>query len=295
MRPHRASFTAAFVALCRGLSPLLPEGTRLVSDPYGARLAGPAGEALIDALAAGPWALRALAWGPLGALLPWVVYMQVRTRALDDALLSFVDGGGAQVVILGAGFDARALRLRERLGATVVFEVDHPATQARKRELFGEESPARALAWDFEADPMSALPGRLAALGHDPGRPTFTLWEGVTMYLTREAIGATLAAVGGYSAPGSRLAFNYVERGLVDGSNPAAAAVAGFVAAVGEPFRSGFAPGDLEALLQEHGFGLQEDRSFGELAEGFLGAPWTWLVRGGRRLALVERTATAHR
>jgi methyltransferase (TIGR00027 family) len=293
MRPHRASFTAAFVAVCRGLSPLLPESARLVTDPHGARLAGPAGEALVNALASGPEALRALSWGALWPMLPWVIYMQVRTRALDDALLRFVEAGGRQVVILGAGFDARALRLRERLGEAVVFEVDHPATQARKRELFGEPGNVRALAWDFEQDPMSELPGRLAALGHDRTRPTFTLWEGVTMYLTREAIGATLAAVRDHSAPGSQLAFNYVERKLLEGSSPAAALVTGFVAAVGEPFRSGFSEQELAALLREHGFAVQEDRSFEELSRRLLGAPWTWAVREGKRLALVERTATA--
>ena len=59
------------------------------------------------------------------------------------------------------------------------------------------------------------LPARLAAAGHDPARPTFTLWEGVTMYLTREALDATLDAVRDYSAPGSVVAFNYADRALV--------------------------------------------------------------------------------
>ncbi|MCS6900979.1 MAG: class I SAM-dependent methyltransferase, partial [Myxococcales bacterium] len=123
MRPGQASFTAAFVAVCRGLSLLLPENARLVLDPYGAKLAGPIGETLVRALASEPAVLRVLSWGALWPMLPWVIYMQVRTRALDDALLRFVEEGGRQVVILGAGFDARALRLQERLGETTVFEV----------------------------------------------------------------------------------------------------------------------------------------------------------------------------
>lgn len=293
MHPRRASFTAAFVAICRGLAPLLPDSTRLVSDPYGARLAGPAGDALLGLLERGPKTARALAWGPLWPMLPWALYMQVRTRALDDALLRFIAEGGRQVVILGAGFDARAQRLQEHLGAAVVFEIDHPATQARKHEIFGRAEAARYLAWNFEQDPMSELPHRLAALGHDPTKPTFTLWEGVTMYLSEEAIEATLQVIQSYSAPGSQLALNYVERDLVDGSNSLAAVVAGVVAVVGEPFRSGFRPADLASLLDKHGFSIQQDESFADLAQELLSPSWSWLVRGGRRLALVERTATA--
>jgi methyltransferase (TIGR00027 family) len=186
MRPHRASFTAAFVATCRGLSPLLPRNVRLVDDPLGARVAGHAFAAVVNGLAQSPGLLRALAWVPLAPLFPWAVYMQVRTKALDDALLGFVAAGGRQVVILGAGFDARASRLREALGGAMVYEVDHPATQAKKRALFGEvPTTARYVAWDFERDAMTALPARLAAEGLDPAAPTFTLWEGVSATYAR--------------------------------------------------------------------------------------------------------------
>jgi O-methyltransferase involved in polyketide biosynthesis len=54
--------------------------------------------------------------------------MQVRTRLLDDAVRNFIDAGGRQLVLLGAGFDCRALRMPE-LDCAQVFEVDHPATQ----------------------------------------------------------------------------------------------------------------------------------------------------------------------
>ncbi len=293
MRPHRASFTAAFVATCRGLSPLLPKNVRLVDDPLGARVAGHAFAAVVDGLAQSPGLLRALAWVPLAPLFPWAVYMQVRTKALDDALLGFVAAGGRQVVILGAGFDARASRLREALGGAMVYEVDHPATQAKKRALFGEvPTTARYVAWDFERDAMTALPARLAAEGLDPAAPTFTLWEGVTMYLSAEAIAATLDAVRAYSAEGSQLAFNYVAR-REGGAGAAVALVGAVTSLVGEPFRSSFDPSGLAALLAAHGFSVLRDEGFDALAGSLLGPPYPAIVRGGRRIALVERTATA--
>jgi len=217
----------------------------------------------------------------------------VRTRFFDDALAGFVRGGGRQVVILGAGFDARAARLDATLGDARVFEVDHPATQAAKRAAL---DPPRVtwLAWDFERDPMSELPARLAAAGHDPSRPTFTLWEGVTMYLSRAALDATLDAVRAYSAGGSALAFNYADRALVERPGAAEAVMLGFVRAVGEPFRAGFDPPEAAAWAAEHGFVVRDDRSFAELARALLPAPWWRLVRLGRRAATAERSAVVH-
>lgn len=229
----------------------------------------------------------------LAPLLPWALYMQVRTRALDDALRGFIARGGRQVVILGAGFDARASRLREALQGAAVFEVDHPATQAEKRARFGGDHPARFLPWDFERDPLTALPARLASLGHNASLPTFTLWEGVTMYLTREAIAATLDAVRGYSAAGSALAFNYIDRGFIDHPGALGAITAAAVRVLGEPFRGGFTADEMRAMLAAHGFGVDEDQSFEDLARAMLPAPWSWLVRAGRRMAVGERTTTA--
>ncbi len=219
--------------------------------------------------------------------------MQVRTRVIDDAVRAFVARGGRQLVILGAGFDARGWRLRDDLRGAAVFEVDHPATHAAKRELFGDDGAVRALAWDFEAEGTRGLPQRLAGIGHDAAQPSFTIWEGVTMYLTPEAFDSTLEAVQRYSAAGSGLAFNYVERSLIDRPSAPARIVAAAVRAVGEPFKLGFAPHVLERKLAERGFAVRDDRELSEIAGELLGARWRRVAASGRRFALVERTATA--
>ncbi len=292
MRDGRPSFTAAFVAACRGLSPLLPPAARLVDDPLGLRFAEVLPAALSARLVAARGPARAAAQAALLPLLPWVAYMQVRTKAIDDALLDFAEGGGAQVVILGAGFDARAVRLAPSLKGVCFIEVDHPATQGRKRAVLaaaGVSSGARHLAWDFERDPLADLPARLRDVGHDGSRPTFVIWEGVTMYLSREALAASVDAIATFSAPGSRLAFNYARRDLVERPGPLARAVAAVVRGVGEPFRSGFDPGELPAWLGARGFSLRSDDDFSALAKRMLPSPWREMVREGRRLAVAER------
>ncbi len=290
MKTHRPSFTAAFVATCRGLSPLLPPDARLVDDPLGLRFAELLPPALSRAIVSARGPTRAAAQAALLPMLPWVAYMQVRTKAIDDALIDFAEGGGEQVVILGAGFDARAVRLS--LEGVRFIEVDHPATQGRKQTVLAEagaNSGARYLAWDFERDPLTDLPTRLREVGHDRSRATFVIWEGVTMYLSPEALASSVEAIAAFSAPGSRLAFNYVRRDLVDRPGPLTRAVAAVVRGVGEPFRSGFDPDELPAWLGSRGFSLRSDDDFATLAQRMLPTPWSEMIREGRRLAVAER------
>ncbi len=272
MRDRQASLTAAWVATCRGLAGILPPGEAIRDDPWGLKFGGLGAQALALSARQTPrttWrTVRLLR--PVAYTLCWV---QLRTRVIDDLLLRFVGAGGRQMVLLGAGYDARATRLEDRLRGVRVFEVDHPATQARKRRLLGgaaAPSGPRYLAWDFEHDPMPALPERLAALGHDPRRPTFTLWEGVTMYLSERAIAETVSAVRAASAPGSRFVFEYLTRGSVAHRSGLEGLVGDLVTGLDEPFRFGWEPAALPAWLAARGFALEQDDSDAALAHRFL-------------------------
>ena len=285
MRDNQASFTAAFVALCRGLGDGLPADAQLVADPFGARFA-------TGALAAGPLS-------PLFARVArtFVVYMQVRTRSIDDVVRAFVAEGGEQLLILGAGFDCRAKRMAE-LSRVRVFEVDHPATQARKRAVLGDahDSPITYVAWDFEGRPVRELPSALTALGHDRHRRTLTIWEGVTMYLSEPAIDATVAAVGELSAPGSPLVFNYLDASCFETPSALDKIMTALVARVGEPFTFGWQANALPAWLQTRGFDVQWNKSLSALADELLLASKAraWLTEHGRFTVLARRTTTAH-
>jgi methyltransferase (TIGR00027 family) len=261
----KPSFTAAWVAGGRALGTLLPDAARLATDPYGARFCSPAFAALVDVARRLP-PLRPLVLTPA---MTWVAYMQVRTRAIDDVLRAFVAGGGRQVVILGAGFDARAARFAAELAGGRVYEVDHPATQWKKRGLMAGEAQADVayLAWNFETQPMSSLPAALSALGLDRGRPVLTIWEGVTMYLTEPAIEASLAAIRAFGAAGSPLVFDYKEKARVAAPRGPMRLVSRAVRGIGEPHIFGWDPPALPAWLRERGFALESDRSARQLAE----------------------------
>jgi methyltransferase (TIGR00027 family) len=240
---------------------------RLVDDPYGAAFASPAvGKWLGDKSGQ----LRPLATLP--GMKQWILYMQVRTRVIDDALRDFIEAGGAQLVLLGAGFDCRALRMPE-LAAARVIEVDHPATQARKRSVLtelGAHSPADYVTWDFEARPMEDLPDVLDEAGLDLGAPVFTIWEGVTMYLTEPAIDASLRAIRAWSSAGSQLAMTYFAKSRIEKPSLLTSLMAAVVSTFGEPWKFGWRPEELPGYLAARDFTLVRDIALADAAKDLL-------------------------
>jgi methyltransferase (TIGR00027 family) len=187
--------------------------------------------------------------------------MVPRTVAIDEAVRA---RPAPQLVILGAGLDARAWRMKELAGVDV-FEVDHPATQHEKQDRIGDEAPVagslRYVPVDFARDRLDAA---LAEAGHRPSAPTTWIWEGVVPYLHRPAVAATVAVVGGLSAPGSNLIVNY--------QSPSVLAAAGRIVAramnasarrrspwADEPRRSAWTPQAMRRLLASHGFTVTGD------------------------------------
>lgn len=265
MRDDTPSRTAQWVAAARGLGMLLPDDVRIADDPFGVAFASTRVQRMLDER-------RPTLLAQLPGFKSWIAYMQVRTKLLDDAVRDFVDAGGHQVVLLGAGFDCRALRMPE-LADAVVYEVDHPATQGHKRgtlERIGAESPARYVSWDFETRAMDELADELAEAGHEAAAPTLTIWEGVTMYLTEPAIEASLAAIAAYSCAGSQLAMTYQAKVPGQKTSFATRLVQAAVARIGEPFKWGWDPAALPGYLEERGFALADDVSTPEAAHALL-------------------------
>ena len=121
--------------------------------------------------------------------------LQARTIFFDGQVTAAIAAGISQIVVLGAGYDDRALRFRTP-GVTV-FEVDHPATQADKQGRLAaiDSSGGPVLvAADFRHDD---LPSMLAAAGHDAALPSLFLCEGLLVYLDEPA---TIGLLGGARA-----------------------------------------------------------------------------------------------
>src|SRR6266699_1856546 len=201
-----------------------------------------------------------------------------RTRLIDD-LVTDARSSIGQLVLLGAGFDARAYRL-SGLEQVSVFEVEHPATQQAKREVLGrvlagivEGDPlawhVRFVAVDFERDDLARA---LRTAGYRDGARSLFVWEGVTNYLTPAAVDQTLGAVHGLAAGGSLLVFTYVDRAVLAGDYSRFPEARRWVKGVrrrGEPWRFGLAPAEVAAFLAHRGFGLIGDLSTAQAGERY--------------------------
>ncbi|WP_198347373.1 class I SAM-dependent methyltransferase [Nocardia terrae] len=193
--------------------------------------------------------------------------LAARTIAIDEAVRDTVN---PQLVILGAGLDARAWRMPELAGVSA-FEVDHPASQAEKRERLGEHAPVADVHFvpvDFGKDSLGAA---LTAAGHDESGPTTWIWEGVVNYLTPEEVAETVTEVAKRSAPGSRLIVTYPTRDLLyryglRAFSALLSVAAGDSPLAGEPQRSSWTPAAMAALLSEHGFTVTSDRDLYSIA-----------------------------
>ncbi len=203
-----------------------------------------------------------------------------RTLYIDRLLEAALAAGLRQVVVLGAGFDSRAWRLPA--GKDVrFFEVDHPDTQARKRGLL-RALPAAAgvtfVAVDFGRD---SLAEKLAAAGFSLATPSFFLWEGVTNYLSAEAVDATLRYCAS-AAPGSRVVFTYIHRRALE--DPASfygtERIGASLAAAGEKWTFGLDPATLAAYLAERGLSLLEDVGANDYRAAGYGAEAAAKMRG---------------
>src|SRR5437762_434287 len=129
------------------------------------------------------------------AMRPFRTSIVGRGRFMEDLVVEQAGHGVRQYVILGAGLDTFAQRRPEIASHLRVFEVDQPGPQAWKRQRlielgFGIPEWLRLVPVDFEAD--TSWWERLAAAGFNTGQPAVVASTGVTMYLTRDAIAATL-------------------------------------------------------------------------------------------------------
>jgi methyltransferase (TIGR00027 family) len=204
---------------------------------------------------------------------PFRASIVARARFIEDLVASEAARGVTQYVILGAGLDTFAQRRKELAAGLVVFEIDRPGPQAWKRQRLidlglGVPSFLRFVPVDFETG--DAWWERLAASGFDSARPAVVASTGVSMYLTRDAIAATLRQVAAL-APGSTLAMSFMlPIEMADPEvRPGIERAAAGARANGTPFISFFTPPEMLSLARSAGFREVRHVSAATLAERY--------------------------
>lgn len=183
-----------------------------------------------------------------------------RARYAEERLEAALARGTSQYVIVGAGLDTFALRRADLAGRLATFELDHPRSQALKRERLAAAGLAcppglHFGAVDFERESVATA---LRRLPFRTDEPALFAWLGVTMYLTKDAIAATWRALREVAAPGSELVLDFLWRTPGTPETPGARELLARTRAAGEPIISALDPATLAAELAAAGWTLVE-------------------------------------
>jgi methyltransferase (TIGR00027 family) len=295
MKSSTASLTALGTAAGRAVESSHFEKDRLFEDQFARNFLKAGYRVIVDLLRLPVIGNALLAMkerqlpGIMGNLL-------CRTRFIDDVLKNALENGFDQIVILGAGFDSRAYRI-PGIEQTRVFEVDHPATQAwkqdRLKKILGSlPSHVTFVPIDFNRqnleDVMSTTDFRTDA-------KTFFIWEGVSQYITTEAVDAVFQFTSKATGMGSEIAFTYINLGFIDGSIhfQGREKLISNLKRQGEPWIFGLDPSELSRYLAAREFSLIDHVGVSEYKERYLNPLGRQMdVFEGERVALAQITGT---
>jgi len=255
MKPDEPSRTALMIARQRAAHQVLDHGS-ILHDPFAMKILREDENEVLQFANLHPLA-------GIGRL-----FTTARSRIAEDALSKAVESGIRQIVILGAGLDTFALRNPHGALEIRIYEVDHPATQAWKRQRLADAEIALP-PWlifvpvDFERDDVGE---KLAAAGFQQNSPAFFTWLGVMPYLTEDAIGRTLDYMA--SIQNAEVVFDYVEppEAFSEELRQLEKARTEQLEKIGERSCSRFEPAGMAAILRSRGFGAIEDIDFQEIA-----------------------------
>jgi methyltransferase (TIGR00027 family) len=260
VRKNQTSSSAIGIAAIRAVESAKPEGVRICYDPLARRLI-PALYWYLFRPFANTRYMESAGPGVMG-------FIVTRERHIDDYFASALASGLQQLVILGAGLDSRAYRSPQIVGRVKVFEVDHPATQQDKltklRQIFGRAPDhVTYVPVDFNQQSLSAC---LVESGYDECLKTLFIWQGVTPYLTPQAVDDTLGFAVCHSGPGSAIIFDYLYTWLLnDNSRREIRRMRRASRFTGEGLTFAIPEGTIEEFMTERGFAQVQNASSADL------------------------------
>lgn len=266
----RKDGTAQGVAKQRLIESLAAPDKRVINDPYADRFVVGSGMIKLMGHDLNVWLGQKLAPG-------FHEHIIARTRFIDDLIIKCAANGAEQYVILGAGYDLRAHRL-QLPSSLKIFEVDQPEVQSRKRSKLSAELPnsnnVTYVGVDFN---RQSLTEQLLAAGFDQSKSAVFTLEGVSQYITKEAVASTVKELAALTQKTRSTFFiSYVDE-LLD-KDPSACFGDGYPnpvkraetikylsAKVGEPWISFYTAEELEYLFNQNGFSVEENKILADL------------------------------
>ena len=266
----RKDATAQGVAKQRLIETLAEPEERIINDPYADRFVLGASVIKFMGHRLNVWLAQKLVPG-------FHEHLISRTRFIDDLVKKNSASGVEQYVILGAGYDSRAHRL-ELPSSLRIFEVDQPEVQARKRSKLPEElSNSENMTYVAVDFTHQSLTEQLMNAGFDQNKSTVFTLEGVSQYITKEALSSTIKEVAALTQRASSTFFiSYVSdlfdknleacfgKGYPNAEKRAKLIMYGS-AKVGEPWISFYGAEEIENVLSQNGYSVKENVTIKDL------------------------------
>jgi len=270
----RKDGTAQGVAKQRLIETLAKPDKRIINDPYADRFVMGAGLIKLMGHKLSVWLSKKIAPG-------FHEHLISRTRFIDDLIKDSAASGTEQYVILGAGYDLRAHRL-ELPSSLKIFEVDQPEVQDRKRSKLTKELPnSESVTYVSVNFNHQSLTEQLLAAGFDQSKSTVFTLEGVSQYITKEAVTSTIKELAALTKKTSSTFFiSYVDK-LLDKEPEAcfgkgypkaarrAETIKRLSAKVGEPWITFYTAEEINGLLSQNGFLLEENKTLEDLNSAY--------------------------
>lgn len=262
---------AEAAAAAKAIESLYPRGKHLFEDVYSIMFLKPFYRLFINLMKSKRFfsfmmkRRKKQASGVIGGIL-------CRARYIDDVLKSAIDDSFEAVVNLGAGFDTRSLRIPS-IDTLQIYEIDYPTVIEEKIRCMSRPPlniPPNLIFVPIDFNTQNLKEG-LDRSGYKLSKKTLFIWEGVTQYITKEALEATLDYIS-CSAAGSRVVFTYLLKDFVDHpeSFPGYQKLIKKLKLMGFQLINGFDPKELSAYLGQHGLLLKEDVGSADYQERYL-------------------------
>jgi methyltransferase (TIGR00027 family) len=199
-------------------------------------------------------------------------YVIARTNFFDEVFKQALAENYPQIVFLGAGYDTRPYRFKDSVKQTEIFELDVPTTQQIKKQFLKKSNISipdklHFVPINFNKENLSEV---LIKAGFKMNKKTLFIWEGVTEYLTPEAVDSTLDFIRKNS--GNTVAFNYIYKSVVDGTCDyyGAKEIVKAASESNEPYQFGIEEGKIEQFLKDRGFETVTHYTAEELEKKYL-------------------------
>ncbi len=189
-------------------------------------------------------------------------YVIARTKYFDSVFTEALEQRFDQVLIFGAGFDSRALRFSMLNKGTRIFELDAPVTQSEKLKAY--QLKKLAVPQNLIFVPINfnkeSLADKMSQAGFIAGKRSLFLLEGVTMYLSQDAIENTFRFIERAAGSGSSIVFDYIYAGVLRKENKyyGEGEIYKTVARAGEEWMFALEDGEVQGFLGKYGFSLRD-------------------------------------